>query len=93
MVLNFDNGSMKDLILGYGEPIYKLTLELLEGDEKPDKSYGERERDTYQESEGIKRSTRSIPVQITDNQEVKSSLDKSDPVQQLKEAGSPFNYS
>ena len=86
------NGSTKDLILGSGEPIYKLTLELLEGDEKPGKSYGERERDAYQESEGIKHSSRRIPVQIPDNQKVKSSLDKSNPAQQLKEAGYPFNY-
>lgn len=86
------NGSTKDLILRYGEPIYKLTLELLEGDEKPDKSYGERERDAYQQSEGIKHSSRRIPAQIPENKKVKSSLDKSNPVQQLKEAGYPFNY-
>ena len=29
---------------------------------------------------------------IPDNQKVKSSLDKSNPAQQLKEAGYPFNY-
>lgn len=86
------NGSTKDLILGYGEPIYKLTLELLEGDEKPGKSYGERERDTYQESDGIQHSSRQIPAQIAENKKVKSSLDKSNPVQQLKEAGYPFNH-
>lgn len=86
------NGSTKDLILSYGEPIYKLTLELLEGDEKPSKSYGKRERDAYQQSEGIKHSSRQIPAQIPDNKKVKSSLDKSDPVQQLKEAGYPFNH-
>jgi len=86
------NGSTKDLTLSYGEPIYKLTLELLEGDEKPDKSYGERERDAYQESEGIKRSSRRIPAQIPENKKVKSKLDKFNPAQQLKEAGYPFNY-
>ncbi len=86
------NGSTKDLTLSYGEPIYKLTLELLEGDEKPDKSYGERERDAYQESEGIKRSSRRIPAQIPENKKVKSRLDKSNPAQQLQEAGYPFNY-
>lgn len=86
------NGSTENLTLGYGEPIYKLTLELLEGDEKPSMPYGERERDAYQESDGIKRSSRQIPVQIPENKKVTSSLDKSDPIQQLKEAGYPFNH-
>lgn len=86
------NGSTKDLILGYRETIYKLTLELLEGDEKPEIAYGKRGRDTYQESEGIKLSTRNIPAQIPGNKKITSSLDKSDSVQHLKEAGYPFNY-
>ena len=86
------NGSTKDLILCYGEPIYKLTLELLEGDEKPGQLYGERERDAYQQSEGIKHSSRRIPAQIPENKKIKSGLDKFDPAQQLKEAGYPFNY-
>ncbi len=86
------NGSTKDLILGYGEPVYKLTLELLKEDEKPDKPYGERERDTYQDNKGIKHSTRQIPAQIPENKKVKSSFESSDPVKQLKDAGYPFNH-
>ncbi|MEM6999097.1 MAG: hypothetical protein AAF419_04600 [Pseudomonadota bacterium] len=86
------NGSAKDLIVGYGEPIFKLTLELLEGDEKPDKHYGERHQDTYQNSEGIMHSTRKIPAQIPKNKKISSSIDKLDPAKQLQDAGYPFNY-
>ncbi len=42
------NSSIKDFILGYGEPIFKLTIFLLEGDEIPEIPYGERDEDSYQ---------------------------------------------
>ncbi|MEM6999042.1 MAG: hypothetical protein AAF419_04305 [Pseudomonadota bacterium] len=86
------NGSTKNLLLGYGEPIFKLTLELLEGDEKPDRRYGERNQDTYQGSQGIMHSTRKIPAQIPKNKKISSSIDKLDPAKQLQDAGYPFNY-
>jgi len=35
------NSSIRDFVLGYGEPIFKLTFFLLEGDEIPDVEYGD----------------------------------------------------
>src|SRR5260370_14122728 len=52
------NSSIKDFILGYGEPIFKLTLFLLEGGEIPDIPYGDREGEKYQNTQAIARSTR-----------------------------------
>jgi len=46
------NSSIRDFILGYGEPIFKLTIFLLEGAERPDIPYGERQNDRYQHTEG-----------------------------------------
>ena len=53
-----------DLILQHGESIFKLTLLLLQGDEVPDKVYGDRDGDKYQHTEGIKLSSRRIPADI-----------------------------
>lgn len=58
------NGSIKDFILGHGEPIFKLTILLLKGGEIPDEVYGARSDDRYQNTDGIVRSKRQIPAQI-----------------------------
>ena len=42
------NSSFKDFILGYGEPIFKMTILLLEGGEVPEIPYGQRSEDRYQ---------------------------------------------
>jgi deoxycytidine triphosphate deaminase len=86
------NSSIKDFILGYGEPIFKLTFFLLEGDEIPDVPYGERPQDRYQSVEGIARSTRKIPASIPKRQLVSSSVERLDPNKQLREAGYPFDH-
>jgi deoxycytidine triphosphate deaminase len=86
------NGSVKDFILGYGEPIFKLTIFLLEGGETPDTPYGERSDDKYQNADGIVRSTRKIPANIPKKQIVASTVDRLDPARQLREAGYPFDH-
>ncbi len=86
------NSSMQDLTLEFGEPIYKLTLFQLDEDEGPESLYGQRERDRYQDSEAIARSRRTIPADIPKTKIVKSSVDKRDPKQHLREAGYPFNH-
>jgi deoxycytidine triphosphate deaminase len=86
------NSSVKDFILGYGEPIFKLTIFLLEGDEIPDIQYGERQEDRYQGTQGIARSTRKIPADIPKRQVVSSSTERLDPARQLREAGYPFDH-
>jgi len=86
------NGSMKDLILQYGEPIFKLTIFLLGEDEKPEIPYGERPKDDYQDTQGIKRSTRRLPADIPKSKTVSSSLTRLDPKTQLREAGYPFDH-
>jgi len=86
------NGSCKELLLEYGEPIFKLTIFLLDKDESPDVPYGERKEDDYQDTEGIKRSERRLPVDIPKNKIVYSSFEKLDPKKQLREAGYPFDH-
>ena len=86
------NSSIKDFLIGYGEPIFKLTLFLLEEGETPEIPYGERDGDKYQNSRGIVRSTRTIPASIPKKQVVESSVERLDPAKQLREAGHPFNY-
>ena len=86
------NGSTKDLILQYGEPIFKLTLFALEHDEIPEVPYGERPTDYYQDTEGIKRSARRLPADIPKAKIVASSFDQLDPKKQLREAGYPFDH-
>jgi len=86
------NGSIQKLTLQYGEPIFKLTLFALDKDESPDVAYGEREKDTYQNTDGIARSNRRIPADIPKSKIVSSSFDQLDPKKQLKEAGYPFDH-
>jgi deoxycytidine triphosphate deaminase len=86
------NSAIKDFILGYGEPIFKLTFFLLEGDEVPEIPYGERPDDRYQNTEGILRSTRKIPANIPKTKIVSSSVERLDPNKQLREAGYPFSH-
>ena len=93
-VLNWGlrNGSGKDLIVQHGEPLFKLTMFLLEGDEYPAKLYGERDIDHYQDSDGIVRSARKLPTDIPRNKIVSSSFSDLDPKKQLREAGHPFDH-
>jgi deoxycytidine triphosphate deaminase len=86
------NSSIRDFILGYCEPIFKLTLFLLAEDEVPDVPYGERPEDRYQDAEGITRSNRKIPASIPKGKVVSSSIEKLDPNKQLREAGYPFDH-
>ncbi|MBI4442804.1 MAG: hypothetical protein HY649_05450 [Acidobacteria bacterium] len=86
------NSSAKDLILQNGDPIFKLTVFLLEAEEVPEIPYGVRETDYYQDTEGIKRSARRLPADIPKNKIVASSFEKLDPKMQLREAGYPFSY-
>ncbi len=86
------NSSIKDFVLGYGEPIFKLTIFLLEEGEIPEVPYGERDEDKYQNAQGIVRSTRKIPASIQKKNLVASSVEKLDPARQLREAGYPFDH-
>ena len=85
------NGSHKDLILKYGEEIYKLTLFKLEEGELPGLDYGQRQRDQYHKSMGIAPSTRMIPADIPASRIVASSIEKRDVLDELQEAGYPFS--
>jgi len=86
------NNSVRDFILGYREPIFKLTIFLLEGGEIPEIPYGQRDNDRYQNTEGVVRSTRTIPANIPKRQIVSSSVERLDPAKQLREAGYPFDH-
>jgi deoxycytidine triphosphate deaminase len=86
------NGSAKEFVIQYGEPIFKLTIFLLDADESPDIPYGAREPDVYQDAAGIVLSARRIPADIPKKSLVSSSFTKLDPKKQLREAGYPFDY-
>jgi deoxycytidine triphosphate deaminase len=86
------NSSIRDFVLGYKEPIFKLTLFLLEGSEIPEIPYGERPGDRYQHTEGLVRSARTIPASIPKHKIVGSSVERIDPKKQLREAGYPFDH-
>lgn len=86
------NGSIQNLTLQYGEPIFKLTIFALDKDESPELAYGERDKDSYQNTQGIARSGRRIPADIPKSKIVSSSFDRIDPKKQLKEAGYPFDH-
>ncbi|MCX5865999.1 MAG: hypothetical protein NT009_00765 [Proteobacteria bacterium] len=86
------NCSSKDLIIKYGEPIFKLTIFLLTENEIPEMPYGNREADKYQDTNGIKLSARQIPADIPKHKIISSSFDKLDPKKQLREAGYPFDH-
>ena len=88
----FRNNSTKEFIIQYGEPIFKITIFLLERDESPDVAYGEGKRHTYQDTEGIKLSERQITAQISKESIIASSVDKLDPKKRLREAGYPFDH-
>ena len=93
-VLNWGlrNSSTNDLIIQQGEPIFKLTIILLQDNEIPEIPYGERDKDSYQDTIGIVRSTRNIPADIPKDKIISSSFDKLDPKKQLREAGYPFDH-
>jgi deoxycytidine triphosphate deaminase len=86
------NGSIQKLTLQYGEPIFKLTILSLDKDESPERAYGDREKDSYQDMQGIVRSTRRIPADIPKSKIISSTFDRIDPKKQLREAGYPFDH-
>jgi hypothetical protein len=86
------NSSIKDFVLGYGEPIFKLTVFLLEGGEIPEIPYGQRADDRYQNTQGLARSARKVPASISKKHLVGSSTERLDPARQLREAGYPFDH-
>jgi deoxycytidine triphosphate deaminase len=86
------NGSIQPLIIQYGEPIFKLTIFALDKDESPEMAYGSREKDGYQNAEGIARSTRRVPADIPKSKIVSSNIERIDPKKQLREAGYPFDH-
>jgi len=88
----FRNSSPQEFIIGYGEPLFKMTFFLLDANESPRVAYGDGETHTYQDTEGIKFSVRRNPVQIPKKAIVASSFNKLDPKKQLKEAGYPFDH-
>ncbi len=69
-----------------------LTIFRLEKDESPEAEYGEGAQNQYQDTEGIKRSSRRIPADLPKSKLVSSSFEKLDPTKQLKEAGYPFDH-
>jgi deoxycytidine triphosphate deaminase len=86
------NGSTKDLLLQHGEPIFKLTIFCLQANESPEVPYGEGPQHQYQDTEGIKRSKRRIPADISKKSIVSSAFENLDPKKQLREAGYPFDH-
>ncbi len=78
------NGSIQNLIIQYGEPIFKLTIFALDKDESPEVAYGEREKDSYQNTQGIARSSRRIPADIPKSKIVSSNIDRIDPKKQAQ---------
>jgi deoxycytidine triphosphate deaminase len=86
------NGSIQNLVLQYGEPIFKLTIFALSSDESPELAYGDRDKDSYQNTEGIARSNRRIPADIPKSKIISSNIERIDAKKQLKEAGYPFDH-
>jgi len=88
----FRNSSAKDFTMQQGEPMFNLTLFLLEDEEVPEVEYGDRSESKYQNSKGVVISQRRVPADIQKEHVVSSSFYKLDPKVQLREAGHPFNY-
>jgi len=88
----FRNSSAKDFTMQQGEPLFNLTLFLLEEKEVPDVEYGGNPENKYQNSKGVVVSQRKVPADIQKEHIVSSSFYKLDPKVQLREAGHPFNY-
>lgn len=86
------NGSTNPITLQEGGHLFKLTLLLLDENETPENPYGSQSDHIYQDTDGIKTSARSLPVDINDDLIVSSSIYKLDPKKRLQEAGYPFNY-
>lgn len=86
------NGSTNEIVIGYGEPLFKLTIFRLKKSEVPSVPYGKGKRDSYHESEGIVRSKRKIPVDIPEEKLVESGFADLDPDVQLRQAGHPFDH-
>jgi deoxycytidine triphosphate deaminase len=86
------NSSIDTVRLRQGEGLFKLTFWELSEDEKPDHFYGENELDYYQGTSGIKESARTVPAKIADRLIVMRSQQKIDPINQLAQAGHPFNH-
>jgi hypothetical protein len=86
------NSSIKAVRLKQGERLFKLTLVELGEDEQPDKFYGEHAHDHYQNTSGIRESSRTLPVNIPDRLVIHRTQQRIDPIKQLSQAGYPFNH-
>lgn len=86
------HSSIHPTILKYGERLFKLTIYKLSPEERPDVLYGEGPTDFYQDTEGIKGSARTLPVDIPKSKIVSRDPDKIDPKKQLQEAGYPYSH-
>jgi len=86
------SGSAKDIIIQFKEPLFKLTVFRLVGDENPTVNYGERNKDSYQNATQLHFSKRTIPANIPKSKCVESTFGSIDPKKTLKEAGYPFNF-
>lgn len=86
------NNSIKPIRLQQGERIFKLTIMELEAGEEPEKFYGEREQDHYQDTSGIKESARLIQASIPEKLLIRRAKSKVEPITQLEQAGYPFNH-
>jgi deoxycytidine triphosphate deaminase len=86
------HSSVKTIRLRQGERLFKLTLIELGPEAKPDKFYGEHRDDHYQDTDGIRESSRMIPADLSDRLLVRRTQRKIDPIKQLTQAGYPFNH-
>lgn len=86
------NSTHKAIVLAYGERMFKLTILRLTGGEVPERVYGDHADDHYQNSSGVVSSKRQIPADIPMRNVVRSTEQKLDPRQHLREAGYPFNH-
>ena len=86
------NNSGHEIVVGYKEPLYKLSVFLLDKDEQPEKFYGENPKDQFQHTKGIFDSIRTIPAHIPEENRIELSV-KSDDLsrEKLREQGYPFN--
>lgn len=93
-VLNWQltNHSSKEIVLKAKEPMFKLSIFKISGEEVPENQYGENKGDSYQGSNGIVHSSRQIPARIPKDKIKRSSFSDLDPKAQLREARYPFNF-
>jgi len=93
-ILNWSlrSGSYKEIIIKYGEPIFKLTVFKLNNEEVPAIAYGERSKDSYQNTNRIQHSIRTIPASMPNVRVIQSTIEKINIKNQLLQVGYPFNF-